>query len=98
MNIIKLIPILLLISCTQANQVAETAIDLEKTCGYLLTYAQGIKAAVVAKDYHTAIELTNAAYAEAKTQEGRPCLESAFYLVSETHKFINDNVQKDGEE
>ena len=93
-----ILPLFILIGCSQANETVNTVVDLEKTCGYLLDYAKGVRAAVVAKDYSSAVELVNKAYQEASSQEGQPCLGSAVFLVDEAHKYIQQELQKNGED
>ncbi len=89
--------LLTIVSCTQANEAVETVVDLEKTCGYLLDYATGIKAAVVDSDYKTAAGLANKAFQRASSEEGQPCLDSATFLVEEAHKYIQQEIQRNGE-
>ncbi len=93
-----ILPFIILTGCAQANETVATVVDLEKTCGYLLDYAKGVRAAVVAKYYSTAVELVNKAYKEAESQEGKPCIESAVDLVDEAHRYIASEIKKNNEE
>lgn len=93
----KLLPFIILVSCAGAQDAAETAVSTVNSCDYLIKYAIGVKAAVVAKDYSAAVELVDKAYKEAESEHGQPCLENASYLVEEAHKYIASEIQKNGE-